>query len=278
MKLKIGFSPCPNDTFIFDALVNQKIDTEGLDIEFHLADVEELNQLAFRQTLDITKLSYHAFLYLHKDYILLNSGSALGYGVGPLLVALPGFPVNELNNKCIAVPGLYTTANLLMSLAFPEAINRKEMVFSEIESAVVNKTVDAGVIIHENRFTFQDKGLHQFADLGALWELQTGAPIPLGGIAALRSIPSTIATKFDRVLKRSIEYAFSNQQLSEFVKCNAQEMSEEVMRKHIQLYVNESTVNLGVKGREAIRVLFDLAVSKGLVQKSETELFLPEEA
>lgn len=274
MKLKIGFSPCPNDTFIFDAMVHHKIDTEGLEFECTLADVEELNQLAFRKVLDITKLSYHAFLYLQNDYLILDAGSALGFGVGPILISLSNIPITDLDEKVIAIPGQYTTANLLMSLAFPAASKKKIMLFSDIEKAVLRKVVDAGVIIHENRFTFKEKGLLQICDLGDFWEQKTASPIPLGGIAASRHLPSETAIKFERVLKRSIEFAFNNDQLPDFVRCNAQEMSEDIMRQHINLYVNERTFSLGNEGRDAVMMLFEMAFSIGLINEVKKDLFL----
>lgn len=274
MKLSLGFSPCPNDTFIFDALVHKKIDTEGLEFELVLADVEELNQMAFSQMLDITKLSYHALLYLQNDYLILDAGSALGFGVGPLLISLSDIPEIEMTDKVIAIPGNYTTANLLLTLAYPDAVKKKLMLFSDIESAVLDRSVDAGVIIHENRFTYHQKGLICLSDLGAFWEQLTSFPIPLGGIAVKRNLPVEVAAKFQRVLKRSIEFALTNNQLSEFVKCNAQEMEEEIMRKHISLYVNQHTLSLGNEGKSAILALFEMALSMQLIGQINKNLFL----
>ena len=179
-KLTIGFSPCPNDTFIFDALIHHKIDTEGLEFEVVMADVEELNQMALGAELSITKLSYHAFFHLLDTYVMMDSGSALGNNCGPLLIKNQG-DSNPKINDLIAIPGKYTTANFLLNFAYPELINRTEMLFSDIESALKQKQVRAGLIIHENRFTYADRGFEKILDLGEFWEQKTGTPIPLGG-------------------------------------------------------------------------------------------------
>ncbi|MGN6639893.1 MAG: menaquinone biosynthesis family protein, partial [Mucilaginibacter sp.] len=194
MKLTLGFSPCPNDTFIFDALIHHKIDTEGLEFEVFYDDVETLNQKAFRGELDITKLSYHAFAYVADKYILLDAGSALGFGVGPLLISKNDYGdlsslKTQISNLRIGIPGKYTTANFLLGLALPDATNKQEIVFSEIEDALLDEKIDVGLIIHENRFTYQDKGLKKIIDLGDFWEKQTGCAIPLGGIVANRKLP-----------------------------------------------------------------------------------------
>ena len=179
MNLSLGFSPCPNDTFIFDAMVNNKIDTEGLSFEVTIADIEELNRRAFRRSLDITKLSYYAYAYLIKDYVLLHAGSALGNNCGPLLISKPEYLKSTVENLTIAIPGMYTTANFLLSLAYPDVTKKVEMRFLDIENAILQNKVDAGVIIHENRFTYQLRGLVTILDLGEYWETQTGLPIPL---------------------------------------------------------------------------------------------------
>ncbi len=275
MKLSLGFSPCPNDTFIFDALVHGKIDTEGLEFEVVMADVEALNRKAFLQELDITKLSYHAYAYLLKSYVLLDAGSALGNNCGPLLIAKQPMTDEAVNQAKIAIPGKYTTANFLLSLAFPEATNKQEMVFSEIENAVLQGKTDAGLIIHENRFTYREKGLKKIIDLGEYWEESTGLPIPLGGIVIKRSIPEEIQHKVNRVLERSVRFALENpEKLSEFVKAHAQEMSEEVMHSHIKLYVNDFTVSLGGAGRTAVGRLFDVARARGVIPFYEEKIFL----
>ncbi len=274
MKLTLGFSPCPNDTFIFDALVHHKIDTEGLEFDFLLADVEELNRKAFAWELDVTKVSFHAFLFVTDRYILLDSGSALGFGAGPLVISKKEISLEGLAGKRIAIPGRYTTANLLFSLAVPGSVDKKEMLFSCIEQAVLDNTVDAGLIIHENRFTYQDKGLLKVADFGDFWEKLTGKPIPLGGIIARRSLPDDILHRLNRSLKRSVEFALANNGLNDFIRCNAQEMNDEVMRKHIDLYVNEFSVNLGTEGKEAVNMLIDKSVERGIVSKAPVNIFL----
>ena len=277
MKLTLGFSPCPNDTFIFDALIHHKIDTEGLEFEVFYDDVETLNQKAFRGELDITKLSYHAFAYVVDKYVLLDAGSALGFGVGPLLISNVEFSISDLNNADhkIAIPGKYTTANFLLGLALPEATNKQELVFSEIEDAVLSGKIDVGLIIHENRFTYQNKGLKKIIDLGDYWEKQTGCAIPLGGIVANRKLPLDVQHKINRVLKKSVEFAFANPKSGlEFIRSHAQEMSEDVMYKHIELYVNKYSADLGKEGRKAIQILFDTAREKNIIPEIKEEIFL----
>lgn len=316
LKLSLGFSPCPNDCFIFDALIHNKIDTEGLKFELVMEDVEALNQKAFRGDLDITKLSYHAYAHLTKMYQLLDAGSALGNNCGPLLItngnpekilsqlqtptskqlttnhqlqttnSEPPTPNSQLqttnsepltpNSQIrIAIPGKYTTANFLLSLAFPDAINKVEMLFSDIEDAVLTGKVDAGLIIHENRFTYQQKGLKKIIDLGEFWETLTQMPIPLGGIVIKRSFSEDVKQKVNRVLRKSVEYAFANPKSSStFVKAHAQEMSEDVMYKHIDLYVNNYSVDLGEQGRKAVQLLFEKAQKLNIINKIEENIFL----
>lgn len=275
MKLSLGFSPCPNDTFIFDAMVHGKIDTEGLEFEVLLADVEELNQKAFAKELDITKLSYHAFAYLLNDYTLLDAGSALGNNCGPLLIAKKNLSPEEINQAKIAIPGKYTTANFLLSLAFPEAQNKVETLFSDIENAVLNDEVDAGLIIHENRFTYQDKGLVKIMDLGEYWESTTQLPIPLGGIVVNKKLPKAIQQKVNRVMKRSVTFALENPtETKEYVKAHAQEMDEKVMYNHINLYVNDYTKDLKTNGKAAIDKLFKTAQEKNIIPNYTGEIFL----
>jgi len=280
MKLSLGFSPCPNDTFIFDALIHHKIDTEGLEFEVFYDDVETLNQKAFRGELDITKLSYHAFAYVANKYVLLDAGSALGYGVGPMLISKNDISVSDLENNPdykIGIPGKYTTANFLLGLAFPNAKNKVELVFSDIENAVLEGRVDIGLIIHENRFTYQDKGLKKIIDLGDYWEKQTGCAIPLGGIVANRNLPLDVQHKVNRVLKKSVEFAFANPKSGlDFIRSHAQEMSEDVMYKHIDLYVNKYSVELGEEGRKAIKLMFDTATQKHIIQPIDIDIFLTE--
>lgn len=283
MNLSLGFSPCPNDTFIFDAMIHQKIDTEGLNFEVVFDDVETLNQQAFRAELDITKLSYHAYAYLTDNYVLLHSGSALGFGVGPLLICnkneystLDMEILSPLtSNLRIGIPGKYTTANFLLSTAFPNAKNKIEMKFFEIESALLNDQIDLGVIIHENRFTYQDKGLKKIIDLGEYWEDLTNGPIPLGGIMIKRNLPEEIKQKVNRIIRRSVEYAFDHPESGlDFIHSLSQEMSTEVIKKHIDLYVNKFSIDLGELGRKAVETFFKEAHKAGIIPETKQNLFL----
>jgi 1,4-dihydroxy-6-naphthoate synthase len=262
---------------MFDAIVHRRVDLEELDFAVHLADVEALNTAAFAGSADVTKLSYHAYAYCADRYVLLNAGSAIGRGCGPLLVSKRAIAKEEVatGGLKIAIPGKYTTANFLLSLAFPNARNKTALVFSDIESAVLNDACDAGLIIHENRFTYQARGLKKIIDLGEFWEGETGAPIPLGGIVIRRSLPADVHRAVDRVLRRSVEYAFANRSASlPYVRAHAQEMSEDVMYQHIDLYVNEFSVDLGVEGKRAVRTLFDKAVAARVIPAVGTHLFL----
>lgn len=275
MKLTLGFSPCPNDTFIFDAMVHDRIDTEGLEFEYQLADVEQLNQKALRAEPDIVKLSYHAYAHVAKDYLILDAGSALGYKNGPLLVARKKLSNQTINNATIAIPGKYTTANLLFSIMWPEAGNRKEYLFSDIERAVLDGEVDAGLIIHETRFTYARKGLVKIADTGEYWEHLTGLPVPLGAIVVKRSLDNDIALRVNRVLKRSIDYAYTDSLASfYFVSSNAKEMDSDVMNSHIRLYVNNFTLDLGKEGKYAVRKFYEIAREKGVIPSLPDKIFL----
>ncbi len=274
-KLTLGFSPCPNDTFIFDALVHHRIDTEGLDFEVYLGDVENLNKKAFNQELDITKISYHAYGYLTDNYVLLNAGSALGKGCGPILVGNSDDKSLDLKTSKIAIPGKYTTANFLLSIAHPEAENKVEVLFSDIESNILNGEVDAGLIIHENRFTYQSNGLKKIIDLGEYWENTTEKLIPLGGIIIKRELPVETINKVNRVLRKSIEYAFNNPDSPlGYMKENAQEMDKSVMIQHVDLYVNKYSIDLGVEGKDAITQMFNLAQEKEIIPKINKSLFI----
>ncbi|MBS1509847.1 MAG: 1,4-dihydroxy-6-naphthoate synthase [Bacteroidetes bacterium] len=255
MTFSLGFSPCPNDTFIFDALVNGKIDTEGLQFETVLEDVQTLNQWAIQGKLHITKLSYGVLPLVLPQYKVLNSGSALGKGVGPLLISNGVFPAEKVEETLIAIPGENTTAHLLFSLAFPNAKNKVFLRYDEIENFVLqNKGL--GVIIHENRFTYAAKGLHKIIDLGDYWEKETQQSIPLGGIVVQRNISVDLQNQIDKLIRKSIEYAYSQYpELNDYIRKHSQEMSEEVMRKHIDLYVNNYSLDLGRDGREAIMKL-----------------------
>lgn len=275
MKLSLGFSPCPNDTFIFDALVHEKIDTEGLKFNVVMEDVEALNEAAFRTDLHITKLSYHAYAYLREAYVLLDAGSALGNNCGPLLIARTPLSASEVEHGRVAIPGKYTTANFLLGLAYPGIARKKELLFSEIEGAVLSGEVDAGLIIHENRFTYADKGLVKLMDLGEYWESTTGMPIPLGGIVMQRALPEAIREKVNRVLARSVAFALDHpEQTLDYVRRYAQEMDEAVMMAHIGLYVNDYTRDLGARGRAAVQHLFRTAHEKGIIPASNSPIFM----
>jgi 5,8-dihydroxy-2-naphthoate synthase len=277
MKLSLGFSPCPNDCFMFDAIVNRRIDLEGLEFDVRLADVEALNQAAFTGSADVTKLSYHAYAYCAGDYVLLDAGSALGRNCGPLLISKRAIAPDEVaaGDLTIAIPGKYTTANFLLGLAFPDAQRKTELVFSAIESALLSADFDAGVIIHENRFTYEAKGLTKILDLGEFWERTTGAPIPLGGIVIKRSLPDDVRRRVNQLVRRSVEYAFAHREASlPFVREHAQEMSEAVMYKHIDLYVNEYSVDLGSDGRRAVALLFEEGANAGIIPAVDQPLFL----
>ena len=277
MKLSLGFSPCPNDCFIFDAIVNRRIDLEGLEFSVRLADVEALNKAAFEGETDVTKLSYHAFAYCTANYVLLDAGSALGRNCGPLLISKRQISKDEVaaGRLRIAIPGVYTTANFLLGLAFPEARNKTPLLFSAIEPALLNDEFDAGLIIHENRFTYQAKRLKKIIDLGEFWDAETGAPIPLGGIVVRRGLPDAVKHAVNRVLRSSVEYAFAHRDASlPFVREHAQEMSEDVMYRHIDLYVNEYSVDLGSEGRRAVQLLFERAQAAGIIAATSEPLFL----
>lgn len=272
MKLTLGFSPCPNDTFIFDAMVNGLIDTKGISFDYVMEDVETLNIWAEQGKLDITKLSYNTFIHIADQYALLHSGSALGVGVGPLLIAKQPMDLGRIADYKIAIPGKKTTANLLLSLAFPNAQNKTEVVFSDIEERVLSGEFDAGLVIHESRFTYANRGLHKLMDMGDWWEQTTHAAIPLGGIVIRRNIDKKIAAAVDSIIKESLAWSWKRYpQLTPFITGNAQEMEEDVMRKHIQLYVNDYTTDLGETGRKAITTLFDKAKAGGLLKNELPE-------
>jgi 1,4-dihydroxy-6-naphthoate synthase len=281
MKLSLGFSPCPNDTFIFDALIHHKIDTEGLDFEVSFDDVETLNQKAVRSELDITKLSFHAFAHLAEKYALLDAGSALGFGVGPLLICKNEELISseklkeESSSLRIGIPGELTTANFLLGIAFPNLRNKQVMVFSDIENALLNNEIDLGLIIHENRFTYMDKGLHKVVDLGSYWEDLTGCAIPLGGIVINRSLDKEVQLKVNRLIRKSVEFAFKHPKSGiEFISAHAQEMDEAVMYKHIELYVNQYSVQLGTEGRNAINTMFEMAQERGIIPGINQDLYV----
>jgi Predicted periplasmic solute-binding protein len=262
MQLKLGFSTCPNDTFMFDAMVNKRIDTEGFSFLTELADIEKLNQHALAAEFDVIKISYALYPKVSEHYQILNSGSALGHANGPLLVSKHKIYPDEVESLNIAIPGANTTANLLLDVAFPKITSKKEYLFSDIEDVVLSGEADAGLLIHENRFTYEERGLKKIIDLGTWWEEHTKLPIPLGGIVVRRSLPQTIKEAINRVLYHSVEFAMENPKAShDYIKQHAQSMKDDVVMKHINLYVNQYSVDLGMKGREAIEGLFDRATA-----------------
>lgn len=276
MKLKLGFSPCPNDTFIFEAMVHGRIDTEGLDFDWFLADVEELNSRAMDGSVDITKMSYHAYALAAENYLVLDSGSALGRGNGPLVVSKRMIWPDELGEALIAIPGKNTTANLLFSIFWPEATRKREYLFSDIPEAILSGEADAGVIIHETRFTYRAMGLRKVADTGEYWEKLTGGlPLPLGGIVVSRSLGVATAEKVNRCVRRSIEYAFAHPGHSvDFIAKNARETEASVTAEHIRLYVNSYSLSLGQEGREAVERLLELARERKLTGSLPDTIFL----
>jgi 1,4-dihydroxy-6-naphthoate synthase len=264
--LSLGYSPCPNDTFIFYALVHGRIDTAGLRFREVLLDVETLNQKALRGDLDLTKVSFHAYGYLRETYDLLASGAALGRGCGPLLVAACPVPAAALKGKRIAIPGRMTTAFLLLRLFDPAlAENVVVMPFHEIVGAVQERRVDAGLIIHESRFTYQGYGLVEVEDLGRWWEGETGLPIPLGCILARKDLGAETIRLADGLIRQSLEYAYGHEKETRaYIKRHAQELADHVIDQHISLYVNTFSLDLGEEGRRAVAELFHRADKQGI--------------
>ena len=272
MNFTLGFSPCPNDTFIFDGLVNKKIDTGDFTFTVQLEDVETLNEMAKNEVLDFTKISYGVLPLVAKNYKVLNSGSALGKGVGPLLISKKPVDFKEVEKYTIAIPGENTTAHLLFTLAFPNAKNKVFKRYDDIENSVLNSENVLGVIIHENRFTYMDKGLHKIVDLGNFWEEKTSLPIPLGGIVGKKSLDENILKQVDALIKKSIEYSFSHYPLiTDYVKQHSQEMEPEVMKKHIDLYVNNYSIDLGSDGKNAIQKFMEIYNKSHKIESQETE-------
>ena len=275
MRITLGYSPCPNDTFIFGALANGLIDTQGIDFEIVMDDVEALNKMAFAGVLDVTKLSYHAFAHLTTTYRLLQAGSALGNNCGPLLVAKTPLDTAQIEHARIAIPGKMTTANFLLSLAYPNAIHKVETLFSEIENAVCDGHCDAGLIIHENRFTYQQRGLTKLIDLGEYWEGTTGLPIPLGGIVIKKEHPSDVQQLVNQLIRESVTFAYAHtDQVMPYIRAHAQAMEDHVMQSHIDLYVNEYSIDLGGKGRHAVQTMFSMAKAKGLIGDYERDFMI----
>jgi 1,4-dihydroxy-6-naphthoate synthase len=274
--LTLGFSPCPNDTFIFDALVHGRVAVEGVRFTERLEDVETLNRLARAAELDVTKISYGAIPYLLDDYVLLRSGGALGRGCGPLVVAREPVPMRELRGKRIAIPGRFTTANLLLRLFDPELAGGVETVYSDVMPGVARGDFDAGLIIHESRFTYPEHGLVCLTDLGEWWERETGLPIPLGGILARRGLGGETVRAVEEGIRRSVEHAFAHPDDGlPYLRAHAQEMEESVMRRHVELYVNELSRDLGEEGERAIRALFERGRAAGVIPAAGQPLFAP---
>ena len=274
-ELSLGFSPCPNDTFMFYPLVHGLVETGGLTYRERLEDVETLNQLARAGELDVSKVSYHALGHIREEYALLRSGSALGRGCGPLLVALKKCAPHELRGRTIAVPGRYTTALMLLQLFDPALDTFIIMPFNEIMDAVLSGCVDAGLIIHESRFTYHGFGLHKLLDLGEWWEAETGLPLPLGGIVARRSLGTETIAAVERALKAGVDYAREHpDEATRYIGEHAQEMSQEVCAAHIRLYVNDFSTDLGDEGVRAITCLLQRAEQAGIIPVSTVPLFM----
>ncbi len=277
--VSLGYSPCPNDTFIFYALIHGKIDTDGLNFNEVLLDVETLNLKALNEELDLTKISYHAFGHLRKKYCLLRAGGALGKGCGPLVIAKKDYSMKDLQNRKIAVPGKLTTAYLLLQLYDPaftiDPSNFIEMPFHKIIGAVADEEVDAGLIIHESRFTYASYGLKAIVDLGQWWEKETGLPIPLGGIIAKHSLGSSLNQTVNDILKQSVQYAFANRsEPMNYIKDHSRELSGNVINQHIDLYVNNFSIDVGPEGEKAVNELIARAEDSGIIPKIRQPVFI----
>jgi 1,4-dihydroxy-6-naphthoate synthase len=276
-QLTIGYSPCPNDTFIFYALVHGKVHVPGIEFREQLADVETLNRMALESSLDITKISFHALGHLREQYALLRSGSALGRGCGPLIVAKPGTRFGDIKKGVIAIPGKLTTASLLLRLLDPTIENTAVMPFDRIMDAVVKGDASAGLIIHESRFTYPLYKLEKLLDLGAWWEKHSGLPIPLGGILGKRSLGRDILLSIEAGIRDSLHYANAHpDEVLHYCKQHSQEMDETVMKNHIDLYVNDFSLDLGQEGLAAVRRLFDEAEASGIVPRSDKPILVEE--
>lgn len=264
---------------MFDALLNNKINNENISFHAELADVEQLNKWAMEGKLPVTKLSLNAYARVADQYEILDSGSALGKNCGPLLISKKKYYWNEINNLSIAIPGVYTTANLLLTIFAPLAKNKTPLLFSEIENAVLEEKFDAGLIIHENRFTYQQKGLQKIADMGELWETATGCPIPLGCIAVKRDLDQELKYKINLLIRKSIEFAFADPASSRtYVKQHSQELADDVIQSHINLYVNNFSIDLGTEGRKAIELLLKKGNEAGILPNIKNNLFFSHSA
>lgn len=274
-KITLGFSPCPNDTFIFDALINNKIENKDFEFELKIADVEELNRMILNSELDVSKISYHLYLFVNDNYQILNAGSALGNNNGPILISKYKIYPDEIKDLKVAIPGKYTTANLLFSIFYPHITNKPEYLFSDIEEVIMSNEVDAGLIIHETRFTYMKKGLKKIIDLGEKWETEMKQPLPLGGISIKRNLPEDLKIKINQLISKSVSYAFENPLGTySYIKQYSQSLSEEVIQNHINLYVNDFTIDLKEKGRKAIEILFAKAIENKLVPELKNKIFI----
>ncbi len=272
--ISLGYSPCPNDTYIFYGLVHNKIEGAPPFKEV-LEDIETLNTMATNNQLDMTKISFHALGHLRDRYCLLHSGGALGRGCGPMVIAREPMSPEDLQHKKIAIPGKLTTAALLLRLFNPQIQNLVVLPFHEIMSATQNGEVDAGLIIHESRFTYPNYGLHKVIDLGQWWESATGHPIPLGGILARRDLGTATIQNIDRSLRASVEFAHNNPNaVKDYIRQHAQEMDEHVMQQHIDLYVNDYTLDYMTDGEAAITDLYQRAEAANIIPPSTHPLFI----
>ena len=277
MKLRLSYSTCPNDTFIFYAIANKRIDLEGIDFEISLHDIDVLNHNALKSDCpEVTKISSNAYaIDIWKKYVTLNSGAALGRNNGPVLVAKHEFDVKDMAQKKILIPGVNTTANLLFSIFFPDALNKTPMLFSEIEKEVLAENYDCGLLIHEGRFTYKDKGLKKIIDFGEKWDSEFHQLIPLGTIIAKRSLDSEVLKTLDRLIFRSIEYAFSHiEEAMPYIRSYARELSDEVTKSHIGLYVNDYTKRLGQEGKSAIEFLYAKGFECGFLKEKPKDIFV----
>jgi len=265
-ELTFGYSPCPNDTFMFNAIAGQQVNVPKYRIKTILHDVETLNDLAFTATLDITKLSFYAWLKVKQNYRLLNSGAAMGFGCGPVLIARPECRKADVNQSRIVLPGQWTTAHLLFRLWAPEAEHRLFTPYDNIFQSLSSGKADFGVIIHESRFTFTSEGFVEVVDLGRWWEERTGFPIPLGGIAVREELGGPMIRSIDAAVKKSIQTAnaFPKKTFA-YIRQHAREMDEAVLQSHIQTFVNEYSLELPPEGIRAIATLEKMAAEAGLL-------------
>ena len=266
MAYKLAFTTCPNDTFSFDAMVNHRLASNGIDWDVHMHDIQQLNEMAIGAEFDVVKISVALYPFIQDDYQILTAGAALGFGCGPLVIAKDAIKKEEIKNKKVVFPGKYTTAHLLFSIWVSEVKEKTFKVFSEIQNEILKGNADAGVIIHESRFTYQEHGLKKIVDLGNYWEELTGYPIPLGCIAVKRNLNESIKKVINQRLSNSVEFAMEKPELSaEYVNSYAQEMDSEVQRQHINLYVNKFSIDLGALGEKAIIKLLNHGAEMGIL-------------